>query len=173
MSSTNLPSAKDVRLALRDAKRDWAGFIEGEAPSLSEEQVKWLSLRLGSESDEATCRVLNVSPVTVMAWRADPGFAAVEQTAMGNKREGFRLLTTHLLPKAVRRIEDLLDSASLRDVAKGVTLLLRVQGMLVDGQKLIDKDDLQMLMERLRAPSSITALPGPVVDGEFVERSDI
>jgi hypothetical protein len=160
-----------VRKALSEAKRDWAGFVEGDSPHLTEIQLKWLALRLGLPSDEEANRINSVSAAQLAEWRLDSGFAAVEQTAMGNKREGFRLLTTHLLPKAVRRIDDLLDSPSLKDVAKGLTLLMRIQGLLVDKVTLVDKDDLQRLMDKLRSPVEITALPGPsVVEGEFTER---
>lgn len=165
------PEAREVRQALSEAKRDWAGFIEGEQPSLSEGQLKWLAMRLGVEDDDEACKRTAVPLLVVDVWRQDPNFSAIEATAMGNKREGFRLLTSHLLPKALRRLDDLLDSANLKDVVKGITLLMRIQGMLADKVNLIDKDDLARLFERLREPVAITPLPGPTVDGEWTERA--
>lgn len=163
----------EVRRALSEAKRDWAGFIEGEQPHLTEDQFAWLAARLGVDTDAAAFRTLGeteLSPITVAGWRADPGFAAIEQIALGNKREGFKMLSTHLLPKALRRINGLLDAPSPRDVVKGVQLLLRVQGLLVDKVALVNKDDLANLFERLREPTQVTALPGPsVVEGEYTE----
>jgi hypothetical protein len=180
--ATRDEGASRVKSALSSAKRDFAGFIEGESPHLTEDQFAFLSWRLGLASDEEAADALGAelelgepySLEVIEAWHANPGFEGVYQTAIGNKREGFRLLAGHLLPKGLRVINSLLDSPSDKAREKGLTLLLRAQGLLIDKVTTASPDDISRLFASLREPRPVAVHPGlpttTVVEGEFTER---
>jgi hypothetical protein len=180
-----LPSGSDTvqeaRSAITQAKRDFAGFIEGsDQPNVTEDQFTWLSFRMSYATDDAAIWALNDSLPEdaigytldrIHAWREDPSFAAIEQIALGNKREGFRLLSVHLAGKALRRLNGMLDSSDPKIVLRALTLWERTMGLLVDKVTLVSKDELQRLTERLMTPVSVTPIEGPsIVEGEWTEK---
>lgn len=173
-------SVTEVRKALSQAKRDFAGFIEGDQPDITEDQFRWISYRMSFGSDAASLAALNadLDPEAlpweewrITTWREDPSFMAVEQIALGNKREGVRVLAVHLAGKALRRISTMLDSADPKVVLRALTLWFRLMGLLVDKVSIVDKDDLQRLAERLMQPVRVTPIEGPsIVEGEWTEK---
>jgi hypothetical protein len=180
-----LPSGRDTvqeaRSAITQAKRDFAGFIEGaDQPNITEDQFEWLSYRMSHADDTAAWYAWATDlkdtqpPVDLFGinvWRQDPSFAAIEQIALGNKREGFRLLSVHLAGKALRRLNGMLDSSDPKIVLRALTLWERTMGLLVDKVTLVSKDELQRLTERLMTPVSVTPIEGPsIVEGEWTEK---
>lgn len=172
------PAGADItaaRAAISAAKRDFAGFIEGDQPNITEAQFQWLSYRMSYADDSDAFAAMRADDIIlpgahVLLWRQDPSFAAVEQVALGNKREGFRLLTVHLAGKALRQINSMLSSSDPKIVIRALTLWERTMGLLVDKVTVIDKDDLQRLTERLMQPMKVTPIEGPsIVEGEWRE----
>jgi hypothetical protein len=169
----------EARLAISQARRDFAGFIEGDQPNITEDQFRWLSYRMshGSDNDAALAMSKDDEEVIglewlerVAEWRMDPNFAAIEQITLGNKREGFRLLSVHLAGKALRRINDMMSSNDPKIVIRALTLWERTLGLLVDKVSLVSKDELARLAEKLMTPTTITPIEGPsIVEGEWRE----
>lgn len=147
-----------IRNPLRSAKRDETGFIEGDLPSLSQAQYKWILARSQVADDAAACLLTETPEIIVWDWKQEPGFASVLDLTLSNRREGFKVLGTYLLPKALRKIEQLIDSDDSRANAKGINLLLRAQGMLVDKVAKVDRSALEVLMDSLRAPTHIRVI---------------
>lgn len=148
---------------LRTAPRDATGFIEGDLPGLSTAQYKWILARSQVADDEAACALTETPEIVVWDWKQDPGFASVLELTLSNRREGFKVLGTYLLPKALRKIEQLIDSDDPRSNAKGITLLLRAQGMLVDKVSRVDRSALESLMDSLRQATPIQVVEGTAV----------
>lgn len=149
---------------LRTAQRDSTGFIEGDLPQLSVAQYKWILARSQVADDAAACLITETPEILVWDWKQDPGFSQVLDLTLSNRREGFKVLGTYLLPKALRKIEQLIDSDDSRANARGITLLLRSQGMLVDKVAKVDRSALDSLMESLRE-----ARPIKVIEAQATE----
>lgn len=173
------PSAADLKQQIALAKRDFAGFIEGEQPNITDDQLFWLSFRMSQPDDESTFIAMEAEyedfqgeviwQERLRGWRADPVFSAVEMTVLGNKREGFRLLSVHMAGRALRRMNELLDSKDPKIVIRALTLWSRQMGLLIDKINVVSKDDLMRLAERMNAQTSITPIPGPSIEGEWTE----
>lgn len=174
-----IESVAEVRRTISEAKRDFAGFIEGDQPDITEDQFRWVSYRMSFGSDIAALDHLNAGLPDlavpwnldrIRRWRDEPAFTAVEQIALGNKREGVRVLSVHLAGKALRQISTMLDSNDPKIVIRALTLWFRLMGLLVDKVTLVGKDDLQRLAERLMTPITVTPIEGPsIVEGEWTE----
>lgn len=121
---------------------------------LSERQFEWLSWRLGCATDAEACEMTGVDPADVLVWRGDPGFEAVYQRALENKREAFRVLGTHLLPKALRAINKLLESDSFKANQAGLQYLLKTQALLDQPQK-DQSEQVARLLDALRMPGHV------------------
>lgn len=121
---------------------------------LSEKQFEWLSWRLGLDSDEDACEMAGVLSGVVEGWREDPLFEAAYQRAMENKREAFRVLGTHLLPKALRVINKLLEDKSIKANTAGLQYLLKTQALLDQPQK-DSSEQVARLLEALRTPGQV------------------
>lgn len=143
---------REIEEALATGAKDEAGFLEGTIPHITEEQFVWLSYRLGLDTDEQACLVSGIEEVVVAGWMTRPEFVAVMRASLANKREGFKLLITHLNPKGLRVISEMLDSESSLDRRAGLNALLRAQGLLIDQHKKIDADAISTLIAQLRAP---------------------
>jgi hypothetical protein len=147
--------------------RDSAGFETGPQAGVSEAQVRWLSYRLGCETDREACALTSagdapVDLVAVRRWKRNEEFAKLYREGLGNKREGFRALSGQLLPKALRVLTELLDSEHERTRVQALTLLFRTNGMLIDKAQVADPDALAALVAALRAPKVmqvVEALP--------------
>lgn len=127
----------------------------GEAfTHLSERQFDWLSWRLGTATDDEACEAAEIDPAEVLVWRGDPAFEAVYQRALENKREAFRVLGTHMLPKALRVINRLLESSSFKANQAGLQLLLKTQALLDQPQK-DQSEQVNRLLEALRMPGTV------------------
>lgn len=161
------------------AKRDLAGFVEGDSPNITEEQYRWLSYRMSHASDNAAALAIQRDDeeevsmewlYNVEEWRQDPNFVAFEQIALGNKREGTRQLLVHQAGKVLRVMSALLDSKDPKIQLRAVTLWSRQMGLLIDKLTLVDKDDLVRLAERMMTPARIEIIDGPsIIDAEFSE----
>lgn len=121
---------------------------------LTERQFEWLSFRLGTDTDADACEAVTLDPLEVSAWRGDPAFEAVYQRALENKREAFRVLGTHMLPKALRVINKLLDLPSVKANQIGLQLLLKTQALL-DQPQHDQADRIVQLLDVLRTPGRV------------------
>jgi len=167
-----------VRDAIKQAKRDFAGFLEGgDQPFLTEDQVEWIAWRISVESDAEANELMatDTGPwpqSTVDRWRQNPQFKAIEEISKGNKREGFKILGTHLLPLALRQCLMLMNSSTEKSVVEGLKLFLRTQAMLIDKVTVVGQDELAQLFAKLNAPRQVQIIPGgkyEVIDGEATE----
>lgn len=155
---------QDPRQNLATARRDAAGFIEGPVPSLTDEQITWITYRLAVESDQVACESSGISWTRLSEWLTDPGFISVFQVAMQNKREGFRLLTSQLLPKAVLTLIHLYELAkgsdkdALRAADLAMKLHLRAQGLLIDTKAHDPADQVARLLEALRREEPVKVI---------------
>lgn len=139
------------------AKRDLAGFSTEAMPHLTRQQVKWLGHRIQSEDDAAACKAADVDPLDILRWMADPGFRAAFEMALDNKREGFKQLTTHLLPSVVLGLMDVVESGSNKDRLNAATLILRAQGLLIDKSAAADPGQVAALFALLREQAPVEA----------------
>lgn len=149
------PERAVVRSFLTTAKRDALGFIESDIPALSSKQVAFLGWFMELNDDVEAASVARISPEEVESWSQDAGFLAMYDIAQNNKREAYRLLTGQMLGKAIRKVNELLDSDSPRAVYSGVTLLLRSQGLLVDKVQHDSSDAVAQLVAMLRERSEV------------------
>jgi hypothetical protein len=120
---------------------------------LTERQFEFLAWRLGSGTDEEAADACDTGILEVMTWRADPEFEQIYQRALDNKRDGFRVLGTHLLPKALRVINKMLESTNLRANTTGLQLLLKTQALL-DAPTVDKSEQAVRLIEMLRTPGT-------------------
>lgn len=134
--------------------KDALGFPEGATLSLTREQFKWLAERLDAELDKDADEATGVDPTKRVMWFKNPDFVALYDTCVDNKREAARLLGSQLLPKALRTIYELLDGDSVKGKQVGLTMLLRMQGLLIDKVQTTSPDAIQQLMEALREHSA-------------------
>ena len=146
------------------------GFETGRTPLVTEQQFAWLAHRLGTDNDLDPCRIMQIDPCILQGWLQQPDFAQVYERVLGNKREAFKYLSTQLLPKALRVINDLLDEGSVSARKVGLDYILRTNGLLIDKVKVVDKDAVYRLMESLNRPTLVIdgqmkALPAPDEEG--------
>lgn len=147
---------------LTQAKYDADGFVRSYQTHLTEQQFEWLTWRMGVATDDEACELSSIDQSLVDTWMADPEFVQIRQESMENKREAFRYLSSQLIPKTLRTINALLDADSISAQVKGVNLLLRAQGLLIDKRVVADADSISRLREALLAPSNSSAtLPSP------------
>jgi hypothetical protein len=137
------------------------GFPVGQLPGISEVQFNWLSYRMGLEDDNQACIVTNVDMTVVNAWKEDADFLYAYEKCLTNKREAFKYLITQLDGKALRVINDLLDSTKSDARVRGLQLLLRAQALLIDKREAIDIDGVARLVQMLRQTEVIPTIPGP------------
>lgn len=132
------------------------GSLKESFTHLTEKQFEFMTHRLGVESDDEAVELMTtpVLILEVMGWRDDPLFEGVYQRAMENKREAFRVLGTHLLPKALRVINKMLDSDSIKANTAGLQLLLKTQALLDQPQK-DQSEQVTRLLEALRVPGTV------------------
>lgn len=151
----------EVRRQLVEAKRDIAGFAVDSQPFITDQQLWWLMHRLGVDSDQAACRETDIDLDVLTAWLADPQFRGVYEEALTNKREAFRVLTTHMLPKAMKVIWGLLASPRENSQIRGLNLLLRTQALLIDKVQTHDPEAFDQLVALLR--ERVPAARGPTI----------
>lgn len=137
------------------------GFPVGQLPGISEVQFNWLSYRMGLDNDEQACIVTNVDMTVVEAWKESADFLYAYDKCLSNKREAFKYLVTQLNGKALRTLNDLLDSNKTDARVKGLQLLMRAQALLLDRQNTVDIDAVTRLVQSLRESEVITPIPGP------------
>jgi len=137
------------------SRDDEAGFPIGEMPAITEDQLHWLSHRMGLDSDEQACIVTNVDLPVVENWKTYEDFAYAYSKCVTNKREAFKYLVTQLNGKALRVINNLLDEPSVSGRVQSVQLLMRAQALLMDKQKTIELDDVTRLVEALRSTTPL------------------
>ena len=144
------------------------GFETGKTQFITEQQFVWLSHRMGCEDDLEPCKIMQLDPNIIADWLTQPDFSVVYEKVLGNKREGFKYLATQLLPKGLRVLNDLLDSSSVNAQVRGLQMLLRTNGLLIDKVQKVDSDAVNRLMESLRQMRPIIsvepkpkALPAP------------
>jgi hypothetical protein len=138
------------------------GFPVGVMPGVSEVQFNWLSYRMGLDDDNQACIVTNVDMTVVATWKEDPDFQYAYEKCLTNKREAFKYLVTQLNGKALRVIHELLDSPRTDARVRGLQLLMRAQGLLIDKQHTVDIDAVTRLVQSLRETEVIAPIPGPV-----------
>jgi hypothetical protein len=146
---------------LMAARRDSLGFVEGDTPHLSAEQIQWITHRMSAATDDEATQKAKLDPDLVQSWTTDDGFLAVYGLCLVNKREAFKLLGTQLLPAALRAISVMLalgEGGNIRAATAGVELLLRSQGMLVDRRSSGDEHRLEELLGLLRDQQPVQVL---------------
>jgi hypothetical protein len=77
------------------------------------------------------------------------------ESALRDKNQTFRDLTSHMLPEAAREVYRLLTTGNLKDQAKGVQMLLRHQGLFVDTVRVQDEAAIASLLSKLREPGIV------------------
>ena len=153
------PERAVIRSFLSTAKRDGLGFIESDVPALGAKQVRFLGWLMELNDDEKAAQMARVEAEEVEIWAQDSGFLAMYDLAQNNKREAYRLLTGQMLGKAIRKLDELLDSDSPRAVHSGITLLLRSQGLLVDKVQHDSSDAVAQLLTMLRERTPVEPRP--------------
>jgi hypothetical protein len=147
---------------LLNRARDSAGFLVGDQPSITSDQITWLTYRMGVDNDDEATQLSGLDTALVQSWLADNDFLAVYDVAIRNKREAFKLIGSQLLPKAIRTISMLLDKAleegNMRGAQIGLNMLLRSQGLLIDKISTDSGDKVDALMEMLRETAPIQVL---------------
>lgn len=146
----------NVRHDMGTAKRDLAGFVEGDTPFLSVQQAVWIVTRSTVLTDAEACVATGVNFTTALGWRKTPEFEAVLQEALANKREGFRMLGTQVLPKALLTAIEKMDSKNERVSLSAAKLLLESQGMLITSITKQSKESITELVAFLREPMEVT-----------------
>ncbi len=136
------------------------GFPVGTMPGISEVQFNWLTYRMGLDDDAQACIVTNVDVTVVESWKEDGDFLYAYEKCLTNKREAFKYLVTQLNGKALRTINDLLDADRTDAKVRGVQLLMRAQGLLIDKQHTVDIDAVTRLVQSLTATEPMTPIPG-------------
>lgn len=126
-------------------------------PHITAAQLRWLTYRLESGDDREACLLSETDPIDVLAWMADPGFRATYDAALENKREGFKVLTSHLLPSVLRALQHMLAHGTNKDKKEASTLILRAQGLLIDKAPTTSPDAIQALLAILREERPIEA----------------
>lgn len=124
---------------------------------LSERQFLFLSWRLGCASDEEAADQADIPLLDILSWRSDPEFESVYQRVSDNKREAFKVLGTHLLPKALRVIDKMLESDSIRANTAGLQYLLKTQALL-DQPAVDQSEQVGKLLDALRIRQAIEPL---------------
>lgn len=156
--------SEDIQAQIKQAKRDATGLVQGGAPHLTEDQFLWLSYRLGVAADKEATELSGIPGSAVTLWMTQPEFHAVYTVCLQDKRDAFRALGTQLLPKALRVINEMLDSASPRSQSQGLNYLLRTQALLIDKIQQVDPNAINALMNSLRESK-----PVQVLEGQFTE----
>lgn len=159
--STDPTLVDNARHELQTAKRDMAGFIEGGSPHLSIRQAVWVTTRSSVLTDAEACAQTDVPLSEVNGWKRDPDFVAMLEQAMSNKREGFRLLGTQILPKVLLTAIEKLDSNNERIQLSAAKLLAETQGMLITTVNKQSKDTIVELVAFLREPQPVEANTNP------------
>jgi hypothetical protein len=166
-SATSDPESatRVVTKALDEAKRDEHGFLVGAQPHLTEQQFLWLTYRMASETDKEANDLSGVTPDVLARWRENPDFTTILDGAMGNKREAFRQLGGHMLPKVLRTLYTLLDDPNTRVRVNAAGMILRTQALLVDKANRPDNNILNQLIVTLREARPYQTRE--TIDGEF------
>lgn len=125
------------------------------ATHLTERQTVWISHRLSLGDDLDACVSAGVSVEEVISWRENPAFSLAVQQGLWDKRGAFRQLTEQMMPLATRVIYQMLASGDDKTRAKGLALLLRSHGMLIDVKQTSSPDQVRELLEQLRAPVQV------------------
>lgn len=152
----NQTEVDTIRHDIGTARRDLSGFIEGESPFLSIEQAVWVVTRSTVLTDGEACAATGVAFSTVQNWRKNAQFEAVLQEALANKREGFRMMGTQILPKALLTAVAKLDSKNERVSLSAAKLLMESQGMLITSISKSSKESITELVAFLREPMEVT-----------------
>lgn len=145
------------RARLARAKRDATGFITDALPHITADQLRWLTHRLESGDNQTACDLSGTDPYQVLTWLADPGFSATYQDALDNKREGFKTLTSHLLPSVIRAMQEVLERGNAKDRLQASTVILRAQGLMIDKTAQTDPGAVQSLFALLREEKPVEA----------------
>lgn len=150
-------------------------------PGLSPLQLKWLAVRLDTETDAEASRVLNVteglrgdSVVTkgkVRGWKRHNAFRMMLEMSRNNKAEAFRLLTAgSMTGLALTALRTLLEGKSPFERKEG----LRAYMDIVKGGGQADpKDEFLMELLRERSPVQIVQVytrgeQPEIIEGELV-----
>jgi hypothetical protein len=125
------------------------------SPHLSERQFIWVTHRLSTADDLEACVAADVPADEVIEWRKNASFCGFLESALRDKNQTFRDLTSHMLPEAARAVYRLLTTGNLKDQAKGVQMLLRHQGLFVDTVRVQDEAAIASLLSKLREPGIV------------------
>ena len=155
--SVSSADVRGIRNDIEQAKRDLAGFIEGDTPHLTMQQAIWIATRAQFMTDAEACAQTEIQYGVVQIWKQNPDFCAILDIALHNTREGFRLLGTQMLPKTLMVIADKLDSKNERVALAAAKLLVETQGMLITTITKQSKGTMTELIAFLREPTEVEA----------------
>lgn len=155
--------AQAKRAAKRRGVADETGFSTESISNISALQAKWIASKAHTGSEVAACLAVGVALEQVARWFDDADFVALHDEMMENRREGFKSLSTQMLPQALLTLMGVMEHGEKdADKIKAATLVLRNQGLLLDRIQTIDHSALATLLSDLRSPRPvIKALPSP------------
>ena len=161
------PEEERVLSPIRLAKRDDMGLVTGPTKHLTDDQVRWLCVRMNSKSDLQATRRSNPDPdnpkdweLEVQTWWAEPDWPDLVDYCLHNKRDAFRVLGAHLLPTSLKAIQDILEHGTEKGKLTATKLLAQSQGLLIDRTHTENKDLILELVADLRTPTVVTLNEG-------------
>lgn len=156
--------------------------------TLTDEQCVWLSFRAQCKTDDQATRKLNsylaleesITKEVVAGWYQQPAFADLAVGVIGTDPiMGFQRLSETLFPAAYRALRSLLTGGSAQGQAKGLELLFKLNGMLIDRVKTDAPDTITSFTNALVKLQEVGVVEvyrgpktGPIEDGEYTDVSD-
>lgn len=138
-----------------NASRDSLGFSVEEQANLSDKQVTFILAHATTGDIEEATSISRASDSEVVVWFGDAAFRALHERFMENKREGVKLLGSQMLPSMMLRLQNILEHGGNKEALVAIKLLANMQGLMVEGQKQIDRDALADLIADIRKPRPI------------------
>jgi len=139
-------------------------------PQLTSDQALFLSFLMESNDLATATKKYNdqaETPADLEAWAGDEQFQEALVLMRENRRMLFHALTFALFGRAFRGIAELMAMPTAAAKEKGILLLMRIHGMLIDKVKIQDPTETRSLLQELRRQ-----MPVSVVEGQYTEVQD-
>lgn len=125
------------------------------APFITKIQALWIAARATVDTDFEANSETGVDEETLSKWQKDPDFRNVSLTVLENKREGFKVLASHLMPSVFLELSKMLFSKDTKAKQAAATLLMRSQGLLETKQKNTNIEAVESLLKLLRQQNQV------------------